>query len=87
MLYTKIFLKINEGCRTLSGVVSHMLGFPGGTRGEEGTCRCRRGKGHEFDPWLGKIPWRRAWQPTPEELGRLRSVGSKRVGHDRSDSA
>ena len=18
-----------------------------------------------FDPWLGKIPWRRAWQPTP----------------------
>ena len=21
--------------------------------------RCR------FDPWVGKIPWRRAWQPTP----------------------
>jgi len=19
----------------------------------------------ETDPWLGKIPWRRAWQPTP----------------------
>ena len=18
-----------------------------------------------FDPWVGKIPWRRAWQPTP----------------------
>ena len=18
-----------------------------------------------FDPWLGKIPWRRTWQPTP----------------------
>ena len=18
-----------------------------------------------FDPWMGKIPWRRAWQPTP----------------------
>ena len=18
-----------------------------------------------FDPWLGKIPWRRKWQPTP----------------------
>ena len=18
----------------------------------------------EFDPWVGKIPWRRAWQPT-----------------------
>ena len=19
--------------------------------------------GDEFDPWVGKIPWRRAWQP------------------------
>ena len=19
----------------------------------------------EFDAWVGKIPWRRAWQPTP----------------------
>ena len=23
---------------------------------------CRR---FSFDPWVGKIPWRRAWQPTP----------------------
>ena len=22
-------------------------------------------KGHRFNPWVGKIPWRRAWQPTP----------------------
>ena len=21
---------------------------------------------HGFDPWVGKIPWRRKWQPTPE---------------------
>ena len=20
---------------------------------------------HRFDPWVGKIPWRREWQPTP----------------------
>ena len=20
---------------------------------------------HRLDPWVGKIPWRRAWQPTP----------------------
>ena len=20
---------------------------------------------HQFDPWVRKIPWRRAWQPTP----------------------
>ena len=23
------------------------------------------GKRHGFDPWVGKILWRRAWQPTP----------------------
>ena len=25
----------------------------------------RRHKRHGFDPWVSKIPWRRAWQPTP----------------------
>ena len=25
--------------------------------------QCGRQKRHEFDPWVGKIPWRRAWQP------------------------
>ena len=24
--------------------------------------QCRR---HAFDPWVGKIPWRRKWQPSP----------------------
>ena len=42
-------------------------------------------------PGLGKIPWRRSWQPIPvflpgespwtEEPGGLPSTGSKRVGH------
>ena len=35
---------------------------PGGASGKEPVCHCRRGG---FDPWLGKIPWRRAWQPIP----------------------
>ena len=26
---------------------------------------CRRHKRCRFDPWVGKIPWRRKWQPTP----------------------
>ena len=44
------------------------------------------------DPWIGKIPWRRAWQPTPvlltgespwtEEPGRLHFMGLQRVRHD-----
>ena len=40
-------------------------GFPGGTSGKEPTCHCRRLKRRRFDPWIRKIPWRRAWQPTP----------------------
>ena len=30
--------------------------FPGGSDSNESTCQCRR---PEFDPWLGKIPWRK----------------------------
>ena len=32
------------------------------------TCQCKRRRRHEFDPWVGKIPWRRKWHPTPEFL-------------------
>ena len=28
--------------------------------GKEPACQCRRGKRGGFDPWVGKIPWRRA---------------------------
>ena len=42
--------------------LSHPLGFPCGSAGKESAC-------NEGDlgliPWVGKIPWRRAWQPTP----------------------
>ena len=40
-------------------------GFPGGCSGKEAVCQCR---GHEkcgFHPWVGKITWRKKWQPTP----------------------
>ena len=40
-------------------------GFPGGTSGRELAYQCRRHKRCTFDPWVGKIPWRRLWQPTP----------------------
>ena len=45
-----------------------------------------------FDPWVGRVPWRRAWQPIPifwpgespctEVPGRLQSMELQRVGHD-----
>ena len=40
-------------------------GFPGGAGGKDPACQCRRHKRRGFCPWAGKIPRRRAWQPTP----------------------
>ena len=34
-------------------------------QGKEPACQCRRHKRHRFNPWVWKIPWRRAWQPVP----------------------
>ena len=55
----------------------------------EAACQCRR---FRFDPWVGKIPWRRIWQSTPifltgESHGQRNLAGCspwdhKRVGHD-----
>ena len=41
--------------------------WSGGTRGKVPACQFRRHKRLGFDPWVGKIPWRRrrAWQPSP----------------------
>ena len=56
--------------------------------------QCRR---PGFNPGVGKIPWRRAWQPTAvylpgespwtEEPGGLQSIELQRVGHDCNDLA
>ena len=40
-------------------------GFTGDVSGKEPACQCRRHKRRGFDPWVGEIPWRREWQPTP----------------------
>ena len=40
-------------------------GFPGGTIDKESSCQCRRHKRHRFDPWVRKIPWRRAQRHIP----------------------
>ena len=33
--------------------------------GKEPSCQCRRHRRRKFDPWVGKIPCRKKWQPTP----------------------
>ena len=59
-------------------------------------CQCRRHKRCGFDPWVGKIPWSRAWQSTPvclpgESHGQRDMVGygpwGHRVRHDWCDLA
>ena len=70
-------------------------GFSHSSGGKEPTCQCRRHKRCRFNPWVGKIPWRRramatyssslSWGiPGMVEPGGLRSMGSHRVGHDSS---
>ena len=46
------------------GLLHINMGFPGGASGKEPTCQCRRCKRCRFESWVGKIPWRRAWQRT-----------------------
>ena len=66
-----------------------------GASGKEPSCQCRRHKRHRFDSCLGKIPWRRKWQPTPvfspgESHGQMSLEGYSpwgriRAGHDWND--
>ena len=53
--------------------------------GKESACQCRRLR---FDPWVGKILWGRAWQPTPvflpgESHGHRSLAGYSPWGHKR----
>ena len=50
------------------GALSINIGFLGGASGKELTCQSRRHKRYGLNPWVVKIPWRRAWKPTPVSL-------------------
>ena len=39
--------------------------FPGGSVVKNLPVNARRCRRCGFDPWVGKIPWRRPWQPIP----------------------
>ena len=69
---------------------SSILGLPGGTSGKEPACQCSRCKRLGFDPWIGKIPQRRAWQTTPvffpgESYGQKGLVGYSPYSHTELD--
>ena len=63
------------------------IGFPCGSDGKESACNTRR---PGFDPWVGKIPWRREWLLTPvflpgESHGQRSLVGYSPRGLQASD--
>ena len=65
--------------------------LPGGASGKEPAWQCRRRKRHGFDPWVWKIPWKRAWKPTPvflpgESHGQRSLVNYSPWDHKESDS-
>ena len=74
-----------EGLGKWSARVGGTWGFPGGSDKSPPAVRI-----DWVQSWVGKVPWRRAWQPTPvllpgespwtEAPGGLQSTGSRRVG-------
>ena len=74
-------------------------GFPGSASGKEPSSQCRRFKRCGFldlpGAWVGKVSWRRAWQPTPWVFSpgashgqrSLWPIGSQKVRHNWSNLA
>ena len=63
-----------------------MFGFPWWLRQERMGLKCRR---PGFDPWVGKISWRREWLPTPVFLpGEVHGQGKawRATVHKESDT-
>ena len=65
------------------------MGFPGGSVVKN--LPANAGDAGSIPAWVGKIPWRRTWQPTPiflpgtshgqrSQMG-YKSTGSQRVNH------
>ena len=55
------------------------------------SCQCRTCERRGFDPWVGKIPWQRTWQPTPvflprESHGQRSLMGYSPQGHKELDT-
>ena len=53
---------VRQGC-ILSPHLFNFDGLPRWLSGKESACQCRRRGKHGLDPWVGKTPWRRKWQP------------------------
>ena len=70
---------------------NYSCGFPGGSSGKEPTYQCRRHTRLGFGPQTRKIPWKRAWEPTPvflpgESHGQRSLAGYSPQGCKESDT-
>ena len=77
-----------KSVNVISNPQTKTWGFPGGPDGKESSCNAGR---PGFHPWVGKIPWRRAWQPTPvflpgESHGQRSLAGYSPWGRKESDA-
>ena len=75
---------LSKGLKYRIKTFRHFCSIIGGLSGKESACQWRR---HRFIPWVGKIPWRRKWQPTPSwEVPWQRSLaGYSPWGHNKLD--
>ena len=77
---------------TLLSLLRHLCSWAGAAlvaQAVKNLLQCRR---PGFSPWVGKIPWRREWLPTPvflpgESHGQRSLVGCSPCGHKESDTA
>ena len=66
-----------------------VYGLPRWCSGKESACECRRCRRRDFNPWVGKIPKSRKWQPDPyleNSMDRGAWQGSSPKGHKESDT-
>ena len=55
---------VHEVAKSQTGLSNFHFWLPRWHSGKESACNARHRR-PGFDPWVGKIPWRRKWHPTP----------------------
>ena len=100
-LWDPAFSSTGSGTQNGRELLDHMvilnhMGFLGGSVVKNAS-QCRSYRRGRFDPWGGKIPWKRKWHLTPvflpgkfrwtEEPGGLQSMGSQKSKTQLSDWA
>ena len=60
--YIPLIIKFSVSLSLILSKLNHLNGLPRWLSGKESACQCKR---HRSNPWVGKMPWSRKWQPTP----------------------